>query len=122
MVKLYGIPNCDTVKKARAWLQAQGVPFEFVDFKKSGAPAALLHTWLDHPDGPDWQTLLNRRGTTWRSLPPQEQAAVTDADTAVALMEAHPSAIKRPVVAWPDRVTVGFDVDAWAAELTRLPT
>jgi Spx/MgsR family transcriptional regulator len=119
---MYGITHCDTVKKARTWLQAQGVAFEFVDFKKAGAPAALLQAWLNHPQGPDWQTLLNRRGTTWRTLPPAAQAAVVDAATAVALMEAHPSAIKRPVLAWPDRVTVGFNADAWAAELTRLPT
>jgi arsenate reductase (glutaredoxin) len=121
MVKLYGISNCDTVKKARTWLQARGVAFEFVDFKKTGAPAALLHGWLEHPQGPAWTTLLNRRGTTWRTLGPAAQAAVVDAATAVALMEANPSAIKRPVVEWPERVTVGFHADDWAAELARLP-
>ncbi len=120
MLTLHGIPNCDTVKKARAWLQTQGVKYEFVDFKKTGAPADWLGQWMAHPQGPDWATLLNRRGTTWRALPPAEQAAVVDAASAAALMQAHPSAIKRPVVVWPDRITVGFDPEVWAAQVARL--
>jgi len=106
-MKLYGIPNCDTVKRSRAWLNEQGVAHEFHDFKKAGVPEARLDAWLD---AAGWETLLNRKGTMWRRLPDAERAAVTDAASARTLMLAHPSVIKRPVGEWPDgRVTVGFD-------------
>ncbi len=109
---VYGIPNCDTVKKARAWLDAQGVAHAFHDFRKAGVPADRLARWTREVG---WETLLNRRGTTWRQLPPQEQAGVHDAASAQRLMLAHPSVIKRPVVEWPGRVSVGFDPRAWGA-------
>ena len=110
-VTVFGIPNCDTVKKARTWLTAHGVDFVFHDFKKLGVPADLLPGWLA---AVGWEKLLNRKGTTWRQLDDATRAAVVDAATASALMLAHPSVIKRPVVVWADgRLTVGFDVTQW---------
>lgn len=111
---LYGIPNCDTVKKARAWLTAQGVDYRFHDFKKQGVPPDRLSAWLS---AAGWEKLVNRQGTTWRKLEPAVQAGVVDAATAHAFLQAQPSAIKRPVVEWGDglavRITVGFDAAAW---------
>ncbi len=110
---LYGIPNCDTVKKARAWLAGQGLACGFHDFKKAGVPEADLARWLD---AVGWQVLLNRKGTAWRALDEATRAAVVDADSAAAVMRQWPSVIKRPVVQWPDgRISVGFDAAAWAA-------
>ena len=104
---VYGIPNCDSVKRARAWLSARGAPATFHDFKKLGVPEPQLDAWLATAG---WQRLLNRKGTTWRKLEPGAQAAVVDSAIARALMLAQPSLIKRPVVAWPDgSLTVGFD-------------
>ncbi len=114
-VVLYGIPNCDTVKKARAWLAEQQVEVLFHDFKKQGVPKARLDLWLDTAG---WDKLLNRQGTTWRKLDAATQAAVTDARSARALMLAQASVIKRPVVEWnPTDVSVGFDTDNWLARL-----
>jgi Spx/MgsR family transcriptional regulator len=110
---LYGIPNCDTVKKARAWLAAQGLEAGFHDFKKQGVPRAQLDRWIA---AVGWERLLNRQGTTWRRLDAATQAGVQDAASAAALLVQQPSAIKRPVVEWPDgRVTVGFAPADWAA-------
>lgn len=110
---LHGIPNCDTVKRARAWLAEHGVAHEFHDFKRQGVPADRLAAWVQ---ALGWERLLNRQGTTWRKLDPVTQAAVADAGRAMALMQAQPSVIRRPVVQWPDgRVTVGFDAADWAA-------
>jgi Spx/MgsR family transcriptional regulator len=110
---LYGIPNCDTVKKARAWLAAQGVAHDFHDFKKAGVPPDRLARWLDTAGR---ERLLNRQGTTWRKLDAQAQLLAGNDDGARALMLAQPSVIKRPVVEWPDgAVTVGFDAGEWAA-------
>ena len=111
-ITVYGIPNCDTVKKARAWLTSNGVDYQFHDFKKQGVPADRLDAWL-RSNG--WETLVNRKGTTWRKLEPAVQAGVTDAASARALMLAQPSVIKRPVVDWGRQTTVGFDPDAWQA-------
>ncbi len=109
---LFGIAHCDTVRKARAWLQAQGLEHMFHDYSKHGLPAGALAQWEKQLG---WEALLNRRGTTWRKLPANEQAAVQNAASALALMAAHPSAIKRPVVQWPKgQVTVGFDAEQWA--------
>jgi len=109
---LHGIPNCDTVKRARAWLAEHGVAHDFHDFKRQGVPAERLAAWAQ---ALGWEKLLNRQGTTWRKLDPAAQAAVCDAASAMALMQAQPSVIKRPVVQWPDgRVTVGFDAADWA--------
>lgn len=113
MVTLYGIPNCDTVKKARAWLTAQGLAHTFHDFKKHGVPADRLAVWSQ---AVSWERLLNRQGTTWRKLGAEVQASACDAAGAQALMLAHPSVVKRPVVEWQASgvpVTVGFDATAW---------
>jgi len=112
MTTLYGIPNCDTVKRARDWLATHGVAHEFHDFKKSGVPADRLQAWVD---AAGWERVLNRKGTTWRKLDPAQQASVVDATSAQALMHAQASVIKRPVVEWTDgRITVGFDEGDWA--------
>lgn len=111
-ITVYGIPNCDTVKKARAWLSAQGVDYQFHDFKKQGVPAERLPQWIASLG---WEKLLNRQGTTWRKLDAAVQAGVQDAASAVALMHEQPSIIKRPVVEWPTgAITVGFDNARWS--------
>lgn len=107
---VYGIPNCDTVKRARAWLAEHGFAAAFHDFKKAGVPAAALDAWLD---ALGWEVLLNRRGTTWRQLDEAVRAAVTDRASARALMLAQPSVIRRPVVDWGAVTTAGFDPAAW---------
>jgi Spx/MgsR family transcriptional regulator len=110
---LYGIPNCDTVKRARAWLDEHGVAYHFHDFKKAGVPAVHLDAWMA---AQGWEKVLNRKGTMWRRLPEATQQGVVDAAHARAVMLAEPSTIKRPVVEWPGgRITVGFDAAAWAA-------
>jgi len=110
---VYGIPNCDTVKKARTWLTDHGLNATFHDFKKQGVPAAEVDVWLA---AVGWETLLNRKGTTWRKLDPALQASVTDSDSAKQVMLAHASTIKRPVIAWPSgQITVGFTADQWPA-------
>ena len=115
MITLYGIPNCDTVKKARVWLGERGVEFAFHDFKKQGVPADAADRWLK---AVSWETLVNRKGTTWRKLDEGERAAVVDAASAKALMLAQPSVIKRPVVEWADgAITVGFDAADWATRV-----
>jgi arsenate reductase (glutaredoxin) len=112
---LYGIPNCDTVKRARTWLQGQGVDFDFHDFKKAGVPLPGLGRWLA---AAGWEALLNRKGTTWRKLDDAQRDAAADEAGARALMLAQPSVIKRPVVQWPDgRISVGFDADDWARRI-----
>jgi arsenate reductase len=114
-ITLYGIPNCDTVKKARAWLTEQQVQVTFHDFKKQGVPEDRLDHWLATVG---WEKLVNRQGTTWRKLDPATQAGVRDAQSARSLMLAQVSVIKRPVVEWDRRdVTVGFSPADW---LTRL--
>ena len=115
MITLYGIPNCDTVKKARAWLNDRSIDHGFHDFKKQGVPEAELGGWLN---AVGWETLVNRKGTTWRKLPEAERHAVTDSASARALMLAHASVIKRPVVQWHNGdISVGFDALAWAKRL-----
>ena len=111
-ITLYGIPNCDTVKKARAWLDAHGVAYAFHDFKKQGVPPARLDAWMAQAGA---ERLVNRKGTTWRKLDAGRQASAAGDAGARALMLAEPSVIKRPVVEWHDRdVTVGFDPADWA--------
>ncbi|WP_332775927.1 ArsC family reductase [Polaromonas sp.] len=114
MITLYGIPNCDTVKKARMWLTDHGVDYQFHDFKKQGVPDKPLDGWLKTLG---WEKLVNRQGTTWRKLDAATQAAVLDAASAKTLVLANPSVIKRPVVEWGDRTTVGFDAATWTERL-----
>ena len=109
--RMYGIANCDTVKKARAFLSERAVAFDFIDYKKHGVPADGLAAWVA---ALGWEVLLNRKGNTWRGLAEADRVAVTDAVGAQRLMLAHPSVIKRPVVVWADgRTTVGFDAAQW---------
>lgn len=111
-VVLHGIPNCDTVKRARAWLGDHGVAYRFHDFKKQGVPADGLANWMAEAG---WERLLNRQGTTWRKLDDATKAATVDAASAAALMVAQPSVIKRPVVQWSTgELTVGFDEAEYA--------
>jgi arsenate reductase len=115
-MKLYGISNCTTVKKSRAWLEQHGVDYEFVDFKKSPPQQAQLAGWVKKLG---WETVLNRRGNTWRLLPPEAQARVTDARSAIDVMLANPSSIKRPVIEAADELVVGFDEADYAARFAR---
>ncbi len=108
---LYGIPNCDTVKKARVWLDQHGVAFVFHDYKKAGVDRALLQDWVA---AHGWQTVLNRAGTTFRALPEADKADLT-AERAIALMLAQPSMIKRPVLDLGDRTLVGFKPELYEA-------
>lgn len=113
MIKVYGIKNCDTVRKARAWLDGQGVGYDFHDYKSQGIDEDQLRSWA-HELG--WERLLNRAGTTFRKLPEADKADI-DEDKAVALMLAQPSMIRRPVADLGDRRLVGFKADEWGAEL-----
>ncbi|WP_028104217.1 ArsC family reductase [Pseudoduganella violaceinigra] len=114
MITLYGIPNCDTVKKARVWLAGQQLDFTFHDFKKQGLDEATMRAWLHTLD---WEVLVNKKGTTWRALSDARKAAVTSADAAVALMLENPSVIKRPVLVGAGaRAHVGFN-DAMYQEI-----
>ena len=110
-VTLYGIPNCDTVKKARDWLDARGVTYAFHDYKKLGADPVKLAAWVA---AAGWETVLNRAGTTFRKLPDAEKQGL-NAAKAVAVMAANPSCIKRPVVEHQGGLLVGFKPGEWAA-------
>lgn len=112
---VYGIPHCDTVKKARAWLTDQGHEAAFHDYKKQGVPADRVDAWIQSVG---WEVLVNRQGTTWRKLDDATKAAVVDADSAKALMLAQASVIKRPVIERNGQVlAVGFAPDKLAAKL-----
>ncbi|MCD6706131.1 MAG: ArsC family reductase [Thiobacillus sp.] len=111
-MKLYGIPNCTTVKKARAWLAGHALEVTFHDFKKQGVDAAWLRKVAAQTG---WQALLNMRGTTWRKLPDAEKAAVTDEASAIAFMISQPSVIKRPVLERDGRYHLGFAEDHYQA-------
>ena len=113
-MKLYGIKNCDTVKKARKWLDENGVDYLFHDFKKDGLDDPLLSSW---EKALGWEALINRRGTTWRKLPEEVRDTIS-AQTAHAIMLENPSIIKRPVVESGNEVRVGFNADEWSAWLT----
>jgi arsenate reductase len=112
---VYGIANCDTVKRARAWLDAQGVEHRFHDYKKAGVPAERLGDWLATLG---WERLVNRNGTTWRKLDEAARARVSDAASAKALLLEQPSLIKRPLVEWGGgQLSVGFDAADWQARI-----
>jgi len=110
---IYGIKNCDTMKKARAWLDARGVPYAFHDYKASGIEAATLKAWAGQVG---WEKLLNRAGTTFRKLPDAEREGIDEAK-AIALMVAQPSMIKRPVLVDGKKLLVGFLPESYAKEL-----
>ena len=110
-VELYGIPNCDTMKKARSWLDAHGVAYAFHDYKKEGVAEDRLRRWVGIAG---WEVVLNRSGTTFRKLPESERIDL-DADRAVALMFAQPSMIKRPVLEAGETLLVGFTPERYDA-------
>lgn len=109
MITIYGIKNCDTMKKARAWLDQRGLSVSFHDYKTGGIDAVTLKRWAGEVG---WETLLNRAGATFRTLPDDEKAAIDEAK-ALALMLAQPSMIKRPVLDTGDRLLVGFKPDVY---------
>mgnify|MGYP003598883167 FL=1 len=117
-ITLYGIPNCDTVKKARVWLTTHGFEHKFHYFKKEGISSERLATWCV---AAGLDKVLNRKGTTWRGLTLTEQESAGQLEHALALMQANTSLIKRPIVEWGNetkqQVTVGFSSEAWMKHL-----
>jgi Spx/MgsR family transcriptional regulator len=115
-VTIYGIPNCDTMKKARTWLDGHGIAYEFHDYKKAGIDEARLATWSKKVG---WEALLNRAGTTFRKLPDADKQSLTE-KKAIALMIDQPSLIKRPVLdLGRGKILVGFKPDVYAEALDR---
>nr|ART38568.1 G98 [uncultured bacterium] len=110
---LYGIKNCDTVKKSRAWFAGRGIQMPFHDLRSDGLDTTTAHRWLAQVGA---ARLVNRSGTTWRALTPQQQS-VTQDDDLIALLLAQPTLIRRPVVEIGDSITVGYAPDAWAGLL-----
>jgi Spx/MgsR family transcriptional regulator len=115
VLTLYGIANCDTVRKARRWLDGQGIAYRFHDFRKDGIGETQLRAWTAELG---WEALLNRRGTTWRSVPDAVKAGL-DADAAIRLMRETPAIIKRPVLDLGDRRVVGFSESHYQSLLGR---
>ncbi|MFC7523622.1 ArsC family reductase [Parapedobacter sp. GCM10030251] len=111
---VYGIKNCNTVKKALDWLSKEGIAYTFHDFKKEGITEEKLRTWENQTG---WEPLVNKRGTTWRQLSPEEQHAVVDAASANRLMQAKTSVIKRPVIEIPKGIILGFNENEYQAKL-----
>ena len=109
---IYGIKNCDTMKKARIWLDEHDAAYDFHDYKASGIDRAHLEAWIDKAG---WETVLNRAGTTFRKLPDAERENLTR-EKAIALMLAQPSMIKRPVLEHDGKLLIGFKPEAYAAE------
>ena len=116
-ITIYGIKNCDTMKKARAWLDSHGVAYSFHDYKSEGIAKDKLKGWAD---ALGWETLLNRAGTTFRKLPDADKESLNE-KKALALMLAQPSMIKRPVLDLGGRLLVGFKPEIYAKEVPRKP-
>ena len=112
-VKIWGIKNCDTMKKAMTWLTDNGVAYEFIDYKKAGVAEANLPDWAARAG---WEKLLNTRGLMWKKLSEDERAAV-DAQKALKLMARYPALIKRPVLDTGGKLLVGFSPETYSAEL-----
>lgn len=113
MLTLYGIPNCDTVKKARNWLDAQNIDYRFHDFRKDGLSTEQLQALVQQSD---WETLLNRKSTSWRGIPDAEKQAIHQ-DSALVLMLQNPTLIKRPVLDTGRKILIGFDAEQYQKEL-----
>lgn len=114
MITIYGIPNCDTIKKARRWLDTNQLDYSFHDYKKAGIDKSTLDEWSERVG---WETLLNRRGTTWRKLPDQIKDTI-DAESAIDAMIENPSLIKRPVMTSGETILVGFSEQSYQEHLT----
>jgi len=104
MITMYGISNCDTIKKARRWLDQEQVSYHFHNYKTAGIETELLQQWVEQVG---WEVLLNKRGTTWRRLPDEQKSGI-DSPKAIALMSEHTSMIKRPLLIFNDNIEVGF--------------
>jgi len=115
VVTIYGIKNCDTMKKAFVWLSQHQIDYQFHDYKKSGAPEALVSEWIDMLG---WETLINRKGTTWRKLDEHTRNSM-NAERALRLAVEQPSIIKRPIVIKGGKMLSGFTTETWAAFFTR---
>jgi arsenate reductase len=109
MIKIYGIPNCDTMKKARRWLEANGIEYDFHDYKKLGVPEKNLKNWVKHAG---LEAVLNKRGTTWRKLDDAVKDSIDEA-TAIQVMINNPSIIKRPVIESGKQLLIGFNEDQY---------
>ena len=114
VVTLYGISNCDQVRKTLGWLRQNGIEYRFHDYRVDGIERGMLERWCSHLP---WNSLLNRRGLTWRSLDEPTRAQVVDQTSAIELMMAHPTLIKRPVIEFEDRLLLGFSAERLAATL-----
>ncbi len=112
---MYGIPNCDTIKKARKWLEAEGVDYQFHEYRKQGINAELVQGFCSDLG---WENVLNKRGTTYRQLS-QEQKDNLSEETAIALLVEQPAMIKRPIVKYNDQLHIGFKADSYAAIFTK---
>lgn len=113
MLKIYGIKACDTMKKAFTWLEQHGIAYEFRDYKKAGAPEKQLRQWIRKLG---WETVINKRGTTWKKLPEDVRASM-DAESAVAAALENPSLIKRPIIEQGTILLAGFDANTWQEKL-----
>lgn len=116
MITVYGISNCDTIRRARAWLEGEGIDYRFHDYRKDGVDAEMIGTWARELG---WEVLLNRRGTTWRKLPESEREDLDEAK-AIALMASYPAMIKRPLFDLGDERRVGFSKSDQAALAEKL--
>jgi arsenate reductase (glutaredoxin) len=117
-VVVYGIENCDQVRRARQWLRAHGVAYRFHDFRADGLDPALLARWMGHLP---WDSLLNRRGLGWRQMSPEQRATIVDQSTATELMLSMPTLVKRPVLESGDRIVVGFSEPIYQGLLSNAP-
>jgi arsenate reductase len=114
MIKIYGIPNCDTMKKSRRWLEANGIEYDFHDYKKLGVPEKNLKNWVKQTG---WETILNKRGTTWRKLDDDLKDNIDEA-AAIQVMLNNPSIIKRPILESGKLLLIGFDEDQYKRLIT----
>ncbi len=116
MIWMYGIPNCDVVKKAISWLHKNNIPFEFHDYKKAGASVSKLEKWSKQKG---WETIFNKRSTTWKELAAGGQQEVKDSRQAIALMAANTSIIKRPIIESGHEILVGFNESEYNQKLIK---
>ncbi len=114
MLQVYGIKNCNTVKKALTWLEDNNVPFQFHDFKKEGVSVDKLKEWETQVD---WQALVNKKGTTWKKLSPETQEQIIDSDSANKILQENTSMIKRPVIEYKKGILLGFNEEEYVTNL-----